>query len=54
MLKARQNTLFVCFTLVLLLILQEALWRTIFPVPEVLNFNRIHYSQTQITPEMSV
>jgi len=44
-LSPARKRLFVALLIVVFLVGQEVLLRLIFPVPEVLNFNRIHYSQ---------
>ena len=43
--RRRRLWLFRLVTLSLLLLGQEALFRFLFPFPEVIGFNRIHYSQ---------
>jgi lysophospholipase L1-like esterase len=50
--RRRRLWLFRVVTLSLLLIGQEALFRFLFPLPEVVGFNRIHYQQmAQVHPQ---
>ena len=50
--KSSRKAIHYLIALLLFLVLQEALARLVFPVPEVLNFNRVDYSLTRITPGM--
>jgi len=50
--KVGYGGLYYLIPLFILLIFQEVVLRLVFPVPEVLNFNRINYSARQITPGM--
>jgi hypothetical protein len=49
---AGKSTLFTFLMVATTVLGIEIVFRVVFPVPEALNFNRIHYSPTQITPEM--
>ncbi len=47
-----KRLIFVFVPILFFLIIQELLLRLIFPLPEILNFNRIDYSKTSITSAM--
>ncbi len=52
---AKKKTLIISIIIIVtfLFVLQEVLLRLVFPIPEVLNFNRINYSNVFITPGMN-
>src|SRR5436190_966959 len=45
---ARRRKLFIALALLLVFVVQEALFRFVFPLPEVAGFNRIRYTQLQL------
>lgn len=50
--KAGHRGIYYFIPLFIFLTVQEVALRFVFPVPDVLNFNRITYSLTRITPDM--